>query len=863
MELKEYRKKRNFQKSPEPSGKKTKKPGSENPLSFVVHKHRASHLHYDLRLELNGVLKSWAIPKGPTLDPDEKRLSMMVEDHPLDYRTFEGVIPEGNYGAGSVMIWDFGSYHEIHSQSRAESEAALNTGLEKGHISFILDGKKLGGEFALVRLKRAGDNSWLLIKKHDGFAGKTRPSDEDRSAASGKSMQEIAAAGDIAGYQEKKPDSNGSDLFQSSKQEPLSEPINLDDAPVSEMPSNIRPMLATLVDNPFDRPGWLFEIKWDGYRAIAEIRDHTVRFYTRNLLSLNLRFPAIVDSLRKLPFNAVLDGEVVVLNDEGKAEFQLLQNYLRTGRGNLFYYIFDILYLEGRNLCGFPLRRRKYVLRQLLTEISSENSNLRISDHIEEDGTSLFEAVARQGIEGIVAKDGSSPYRPGIRGREWLKIKTKLQQEAVIGGFTAPRGGRKHLGALVLGIYKGGDFVYIGHSGGGFSDQQLADIRAALDPLITGTCPFKIPPKTNAAVTWVRPELVCEVQFSEWTDEGIMRQPVFLELREDKNPKEVRKEEPVKTPVAVSRRHLKIAGNEKKRITIGGINLELSHLDKIFWPEEGITKGELIEYYRAVAPVMIKYLKDRPESMHRFPNGIEGDSFFQKNTDDRLPGWIETVLVHSDSEDRDIRYLLCQNEAALIYIANLGCIEINPWNARFQSPDYPDYMVFDIDPLDIAFNHVVDAALATRDVLESVGATCFCKTSGATGLHVYVPVGAKYSTEQVQQFANLINILVHGKLPQTTSLKRPPEARENRVYLDYLQNRRGQTMAAPYCVRPRKGATVSAPLQWGEVNRKLNPIDYNIKTMRERLDSNGDLWQNTLGPGIDMESCLNQILHKK
>ena len=456
----------------------------------MVHKHRASHLHFDLRLELNGVLKSWAVPKGPTLDPDEKRLSMMVEDHPFDYGTFEGIIPEGNYGAGSVMIWDQGTYHALHSEGRKESEKELNQGLEKGHISFILNGRKLKGEFALVRLKHPApgshskDNSWLLIKKHDEFAGRTEISDRDRSAASGRTMEQIAAeagehpeAGNVW-VSDRPAAKKKAARPAAARPEPVSERVDIRDAPVSEMPREIRPMLATLVKEAFDRPGWLFEIKWDGYRGIAEIDHKDVRFYSRNLLPLDRRFPEIVETLRGLPFKAVLDGEVVILDDEGRADFQLLQNYLRTGRGSLFYYVFDILYLEDRSLCSLPLRRRKYILEQILPELP----NVRYSDHIEEKGLSFFDVISRRGIEGVVAKDGSSPYRPGVRGKEWLKIKTHLQQEAVIGGFTAPRGGRKHLGSLVLGLYEGNDFVYIGHSGGGLTNKELAEIRATAEP---------------------------------------------------------------------------------------------------------------------------------------------------------------------------------------------------------------------------------------------------------------------------------------------------------------------------------------------------------------------------------------------
>ena len=574
---------------------------------------------------------------------------------------------------------------------------------------------------------------------------------------------------------------------------------------------------------------------------------------------LNERFSAIVEALEKLPFDAVLDGEVVVLDPDGRANFQLLQNYLRTGRGTLYYYVFDLLYLNGRDLRGFPLRRRKYILKQVLPELP----HVRISDHIEENGTSLFQAVKQKGIEGILAKNASSPYRAGIRGKDWLKVKTILSQEAVIGGYTAPRGGRKYFGSLVLGVYENEALVYIGHSGGGLADKELAVVHSKLEKLIVETSPFKDPPDTNTPVTWVRPELVCNILFSEWTDDGFMRHPIFDGLREDKSPTEVKREKPEKTADTVKKPRLTVAAREKERITIDGTPLELSHLDKIFWPDEGYTKGDMIEYYRGIAPVILPYLKDRPESMHRFPDGIYGESFFQKDIADKFPPWVKTASVRSESERKEIRYVLCQDEPSLIYMVNLGCIEINPWNSRIATSDYPDYIVLDFDPLEIDFRHVVEAALVTRDVLEQAGAKSYCKTSGATGLHICVPVNANYSTDQVQQFAKLINMLAHDRLPDTTSIERAPNRRTGRVYLDYLQNRRGQTIAAPYCIRPRRGAPVSAPLRWNEVNSRLDPAKFNMKNMKRRIDKVGDLWQGVLGPGIDMESCLDKLTEQK
>jgi bifunctional non-homologous end joining protein LigD len=846
MELDEYRAKRDFAQTPEPPGREEDK--AEEPLRFVVHKHHASHLHWDLRLELDGVLKSWAIPKGPSLDPQDKKLAMMVEDHPIDYQTFEGVIPEGNYGAGPVMIWDKGTYHAAHASDRRRSEEALRSGLAKGHISFVLEGERLKGEFALVRLRKGKENSWLLLKKKDPFADTQDLTRLDTSVATGRTMEEIE--GTDAGH----PLSTG-------RSQPDLSRVDLTGASKAPLPAHVKPMLATLAKSAFDRQGWLFEIKWDGYRALAEIRNKGVLLYSRHDLTFNDRFPAIVRSLGSLPFDALLDGEIVVVDESGRADFQLLQDYPESAGGSLVYYVFDLLHLDGFDLMRLPLVRRKGILRQILPELP----HVRLSDHIEKEGLSLFKAARENMVEGIVAKDGMSPYRPGQRSREWLKIKTQRQQEAVIGGFTAPRGGRKGFGALVLGVYENGRLVYIGHTGGGFTDRQLGALMERLEPIATKEPPFETPPRTNGSVTWVRPKLVSEVRFSEWTKEGLMRQPVFLGLREDLDPREVRREIAVPSPADASALPSKKVQQPRKPRRNGGLAIVndakvlLTNPDKVFWPEEGYTKGDVIDYYREIAPFILPYLKDRPESLHRHPDGIRGGGFFQKNVDHRVPDWVRTVAIRSESEQREITYLLCQDEAALVYMANIGCIEINPWHSRIGRLETPDYMVLDIDPLDVPFGDVVRTAIATREVLRDAGAEGFCKTSGATGLHIYVPLGATYSYEQSTQFARLVNLLVHARLPHSTSIERNPVKRRGRVYLDYLQNSYGQTLVAPYCLRPRKGAPVSTPLMWAEVGEKLDPASFTMKNTAKRLKRVGDLWKGVLGPGIDMGACLGRL----
>ena len=523
MGLREYTAKRKFGKTPEPE---PGVPEEGHRLRFVVHKHAARALHYDLRLELEGVLKSWAVPRGPTLDPSIKRLAIMVEDHPFNYKDFEGIIPEGNYGAGSVTIWDRGFYRHPLARDENESGQLLLAGLRKGDLKFVLEGEKLHGEFALVRTGKDG-KSWLLLKKKDQGTARGDILKENRSVVSHKTLEEMLEAGATGSFRQKKTD-------QIRRHEAL-EGEELKDAPVAPMPHGIRPMLATLVREPFDHPDWLFEVKWDGYRAVAEIMDGEVALYSRNLLPLNRKFFPIADALREFRFDAVLDGEIVVVDDLGQPDFELLQNYRETGSGHLLYYVFDLLYFQGHDLTGLPLLRRKELLKKVLPIAPK----IRFSDHIRQDGVLYFQIVRKKGLEGIIAKQAQSVYQIGRRSRQWLKVKTQLTQEGVIAGFTQPRGGRKDFGALVLGVFNGGDLTFIGHAGGGFGAKNLEEIREKLDPLIQKECPFKVKPETNTPATWVKPELVCEVVFHGWTDEGVMRQPVFLRLREDKAAREV------------------------------------------------------------------------------------------------------------------------------------------------------------------------------------------------------------------------------------------------------------------------------------------------------------------------------------
>ena len=529
--LREYAAKREFEKTPEPT------PGlrpSGDRLMFVVHKHAARALHYDLRLELEGVLKSWAVPKGPSLDPSLKRLAVMVEDHPLDYKDFEGVIPEGSYGAGSVIIWDRGFYHHPSGRNQDEGEKLLLEGLRKGDLKFVLEGEKLHGEFALVRMKKDA-KSWLLLKKKDRNATQGDILKENRSVVSRKTLEEMLEAGRSKSFKQKK-------LKQIRLHETM-ESEDLQDAPVKPMAQAIQPMLATPVKEPFDDPDWIFEVKWDGYRAVAEIRDGSVSLYSRNGISFNKKFFPITEALRKCGFDAVLDGEIVVVDDQGRPDFQMLQHYQDSGSGHLLYYVFDLLHFRGHDLTALPLLRRKEFLEKILPF----TPRIRFSDHVWKEGVLFYNVAKEKGLEGIIAKHSQSVYEAGRRSREWLKVKTQLTQEAVITGFTEPGGGRKYFGALVLGVYEEDALMFIGHVGGGFTTNHLKDIREKLDPLIQKECPFTVRPETNAPVTWVKPEMVCEVALSGWSEDGVMRHPVFQRLREDKTAREVVREKPLES----------------------------------------------------------------------------------------------------------------------------------------------------------------------------------------------------------------------------------------------------------------------------------------------------------------------------
>lgn len=861
MGLTEYKKKRSFNKTPEPKGAAK---ASDSALHFVVQKHDATRLHYDFRLEMKGVLKSWAVPKGPSLNPEDKRLAMMVEDHPYDYKDFEGIIPPGNYGAGTVIVWDEGTYEAMLAPDAdvKEQEKELLRELHKGDVKIVLHGKKLKGAFALVHIKGKEENAWLLIKKKDKYAKAIDVTKKDKSVQSGKKLEQVAKTSTNEWQSNKK--TRSSTKKKSTRTVKKKSAVNVSDiGKKAKMPTGITPMLATLTDKGFDDKDWLFEIKWDGYRSLAFVNKGKVELLSRKNISFNKKFGPVVEGLKDIDADLVLDGEIIAVNDQGKGDFQLLQQWQKTGQGHLVYYVFDILWINGGNVMALPLVERK----ELLQNILPENDVIRYSDHIVGDGKAFYEEAMHQGLEGIMAKKADSTYSPGIRTKQWLKVKTHKQQEAIICGFTEPRNSRKYFGALILGVYEKGELKYVGHTGTGFTEKGQADVYKKMKSLVTKKCPFPIKPKTNMPCTWVKPKLVCEIKFGEWTQEKIMRIPVFLGIREDKNPRDVKREEPMPLKKTKSKKKAAPAPaepllneSEKKQVlTVDNKELTFTNLDKFYWPKEKITKRDMINYYHSVAPYMLPYLKDRPQSLNRNPDGITKPGFYQKDVTDKAPDWATTHPYTTESDGKKKQYLVCTDEASLLYMANLGCIEINPWLSTIHNPDNPDWCVIDLDPGKISFDKVIEAAQVVKQVLDDLRVKSWCKTSGSTGLHIYIPLAAKYSYDQSRQLAELLVTQVHHEIPSFTSLERSPAKRKTKIYLDYLQNRTVQTIAAPYSLRPKPGATVSTPLHWEEVKKGLSMHDFTIDTIHGRLKEMGDIWKPVMGAAINLEKVLEKM----
>ena len=898
--LAEYQRKRDFSKTPEPKGAPDPRGGNR----FVVQKHWATRLHYDFRLEMEGVLVSWAIPKGPTLNPAEKRLAAHVEDHPVSYYDFEGTIPKGEYGGGTVMIWDWGTF-ELEESTPAES-------LKRGEVKFRLNGVRLHGRYALVRTR--SDKDWLLIKKKDEAADLNFNIEKfDTSVKTGRSREEIEQGKDA--------------VWSSRREEGQGGLINLANAEKGPMPKTLEPMKAQMVNKPFDDERWLFEIKWDGIRLVSFIDDGKVSLQTRAGRIVDADYPQL-QAISHLvnARQAILDGEIVALDEEGRPSFQLLQNREREDHP-LQYAVFDIVYFDGQRLFKVPLEDRKRLLR----DVVRDGGILKYSDHVLGQGTAFFKAAQQKRLEGIVAKLRDSSYQPGVRSSAWLKIKAHLQQEVVIAGFTEPRASRKYFGALIVGVYDGGKLVYTGHVGGGFDEKTLADLARLMKPLIVKQSAFSgTPPRGNEKPTWVKPVLVAEVKFAEWTRDGVMRQPVFLGLRDDVDPREVRRELPLETkketnraktttapaarprarssttsrksPPTVALKAVRASARPSSRTAvtmtrrkgapatadvpntplsratariaeqlntnvrgattaelealdaitkegnwqIGGRTVHLTNLDKLLFPEDRYSKRDLIRYYVQVAPVMIPHYRDRPLSMNPHPDGIHGKSYWVKDKPAYAPDWIPTFRYRDQKSLKD--WILIEEVATLAWLANHAVIDMHPWYSRVDKPEYPDWSVVDLDPAEGAtFKDVIAVAKVMKTALDHLKLTALLKTTGQSGLHIYIPIERRYTLEEsrgfVAKLAHMIAQLMPDKVTEVWEVKR----RTGKIRIDYTQNVINKTLAGPYSVRPALRAPVSTPIAWKELDDpRLRPDRWTIQTLGDRLLEVGDVFHEAL-----------------
>lgn len=873
MKLSEYNSKRDFSKTAEPKGK-VKKSGKQ--LHFVVQKHAASHLHYDFRLEIDSVLVSWAVPKGPVADPTVKRLAMHVEDHPMDYIDFEGTIPKGQYGGGTVMVWDTGTYLAEGSDDVEESEKILRKMHNDGNIKIVMNGTKLKGSYHLVRMS-GKDTEWLLMKAKDEFANKKEF--DQHSVITGRTLEEIE--------EDKKSDtwqSNRKEKAKKSKpQTDIDETVPnttaagftaedvADAKKLKAFPDTWLPQLATLADEIFDNDEWVFETKYDGYRALIQINNGKVNLVSRNGISFNKKYAPLVKAFESLENDVLLDGEIVVEDSKGISHFQWLQYYAENpDRGQLKCYVFDILYFNGFDLTGLELLQRKKILEALLPQ----SDEIVYSGHIVGKGSKALKEVEKNGGEGLIAKKSTSKYHVNKRSKDWLKIKVTKEQEMVIGGFTDPQGSRTGFGSLLLGYYEGGKLVYSGKVGTGFNEDSLQDMYEKLKKLEQKASPFAIQPKERG-IHWIKPELVAQIKYSEWTETGSLRHPVFIALRNDKKPKEVTREKATETDTVVKdeKSTAKVSPASKSKTTKKSTvkkddnttgydkdKVEVTNPDKIFWPDLGITKGDVIAYYNEMAGYLLPYIQDRPQSLRRTPDGVKSEGFFQKNVAGMVPDWIKTRKIKSASTGETIEYLICNDKDTLIYLANWGCIEINPWSSRIGSINNPDYIIFDLDPNKASLKDLVTTAKKVKEILDTLTIKGYLKTSGGKGLHVFIPIQPKYTYDQSRDFSHIISQAVHNALPKITSLERSPAKRVGKVYLDFLQNGKGKTMACAYSLRPREGATASAPLEWEELDDKNFDLkNYNIKTLPERVKEKGDLWAGFFDDAADLKNALDKL----
>ncbi len=802
--------------------------------------HSARRLHFDLRLEIGGTLKCWAVPKGPSLNPADKRLAVMTEDHPLQYLTFEAVIPPGNYGAGPMMVWDAGAFE-------AEGNLPAQEQLARGELKFRLRGRKLRGGFVLVRTK--SQKEWLLLKHQDEWADPNWTIEPlNRSVLTTRTLEEI----------------------EGGEPPPAQAP----------MPRRVEPMLATLIDRAFSDPNWLFELKWDGMRALARIEDGRWELWSRSGRDARAQFPelAVLPDLVG-PRRALLDGEIVVLNPDGRASFERMQSRMHAARPSpallesapITYYLFDILYCDGLDLRPLPLLQRKEFLRQVV----AWRPPLRFSDHVLEQGAELYELAKQREIEGVVGKRISSPYA-SARSPDWVKLKVTRELEAVIGGYTAARGGQP-FGALLVGLYDGGRLRFAGGVGTGFNQQTQEAVWRELQPRRTDRCPFADYPKTRERPFWVRPELVARIKYGEWTQDNRLRAPVYLGLRPGLDPRacrlEIERPAPPPSPqprsvsgVPVLRSwaevEAELASGRAANVVvdIDGREFRLTNLNKVYYPQQNYTKRLVLAYYYQIADCILPFLRNRPLVLRRTPDGITGGEFFQKEAGADAPPWIDTVRIPSDRR-KEINYFLCNDLHALLFLTNLGCIEHNPWASSVGSLDCPDYLFFDLDPVEGApYDTVVEVAAGIQKVLRRINLRAFLKISGATGFHLWVPVEPVYRFEQVRTFTEIVARLIAARLPDQVTLERSVGKRDQgKVYIDYSQNGQGRPLTVVYSARPFPGAPASAPVSEKELRPGLGPAGFNILTLPARVRKVGDLWKDFWTSRQRLEPALERL----
>jgi bifunctional non-homologous end joining protein LigD len=872
-----YRRKRDFAKTSEPSGSEpTTK--SRAALAFVIQKHAASHLHFDFRLELDGVMKSWAVPKGPSLDPTVKRLAMQVEDHPIDYNSFEGTIPKGEYGGGTVMLWDRGSY--TAADGGDDPAAALRRGYEKGDLKILLEGERLHGSWVLVRTRRGDPDKpqWLLIKHRDAFAeeGADIVADVTTSVATGRTMEEIAA--------------NAKKKVWHSNRTPR--------PPISRAPaataralakSALEPMLASLGSDIPVGDGWTFEPKYDGIRVLAYATPKSAHLVTRNGKDKTAQFPGIAEAARKIAARArramVLDGEVIALLNGEPARFQELQQrmHVQDARAIAAFenaaptalMAFDLL-LDGEDvLVHEPWSARRARLEKRLRD--RESPELRLTESVAGEGRAMLDRARRAGWEGIIAKRTDAPYQPGARSRDWLKLKLEFRQEFVVGGWTEPRNTRQHIGALLLGYYDRGRLIYAGNMGGGFDNAGLAAMHRMLAPLERKTSPFEETPRPREPVHWVRPAIVVEVKFNEWTADGKLRQPIFLGTRDDKDPRTIVREgksvqprprapakrlmvrtsarksvrasvkTPAAGPVEQALAEIEREGGDGTLRIARGVALDVTSLGKRYFPDDGFTKGDVMRYYASVAPAILPVMAGRPLVLKRSPEGVGGETFFQQKPPDHAPAVARTETIVNDQGASQER-IVGGDLATLLYTVQIGCISVDPWHSRVGSLDAMDYTILDLDPGPRAvFAQVVEVARWVKEELDAHGLRAALKTSGSRGLHIAIPLPLRTPYDAGLLLAQLIATRVAEAHPRAATVERSVKARPAAaVYVDYLQNVKGKSVAAAYCVRARPGATVSTPLQWKELDAGLDHRTFTLETVPARLAKLGDIWSSGL-----------------